>query len=97
MGDVAEGLLGAGAVDRNIEASMAGEDFAFIAKAVPSAFAFLGMRNESAGSTYGLHTAQYTMDESALAVGAALHAAVATKYLQQYHDKHGAEAGKDEL
>ena len=32
------------------EATMAGEDFAFIARAVPSCFIFLGIRNETLGS-----------------------------------------------
>ncbi len=31
------------------EASMAGEDFAFIAQAVPASFIFLGTRNETIG------------------------------------------------
>ncbi len=60
---------------------MAGEDFAFIAEKVPSAFIFLGIRNESAGSVHGLHTSRFTMDETVLKQGAALHAHLATAYL----------------
>jgi len=60
---------------------MAGEDFSFITQKVPSAFIFLGIRNESAGSVHGLHTAKFTMDESALKQGAALHTHLALNYL----------------
>jgi len=99
MADVASALLGPAAVDAATEASMAGEDFAFIAAAVPSAFGFLGTRNASAGSVHGLHTAQYMMDESALAVGAALHAALATQFLEQraLQGGGGGSGGRDEL
>lgn len=82
LAETAAELLGQGAVVRDIEPTMAGEDFAFIARAVPSSFAFVGIRNESAGSVHGLHTAQYRLDESALKVGAALHAALALRYLE---------------
>jgi metal-dependent amidase/aminoacylase/carboxypeptidase family protein len=34
----------------NTEATMAGEDFSFIARTVPSCFIFLGTRNESIGA-----------------------------------------------
>ena len=83
VSDVATDMLGAGAVVRDVEGTMAGEDFAFFARQVPAAFAFLGIRNESAGAVHGLHTAQYVMDESALKVGAALHATLAARWLQQ--------------
>lgn len=70
-----------------VEATMAGEDFAFIAQAVPSCFLFLGIRNETAGSVHGLHTSRFLMDESVLPLGAAMHAALATQYLEKY-SKH---------
>ena len=60
---------------------MAGEDFSFITQKVPSAFIFLGIRNETAGSVHGLHTAKVTMDESALKQGAALHTHLAINAL----------------
>ncbi len=100
---------------------MAGEDFAFFGRAVPAAFLFLGIRNESAGSVHNLHSPRwapahslpagagparmlwapallasvwcsherrcrarrFTMDESALHIGAALHASLAMEYLAQ--------------
>jgi IAA-amino acid hydrolase len=92
---VASSVFGGNMVDDDVEATMAGEDFAFIARKVPSAFVFLGIRNETAGSVYGLHTAQFTMDETVLKKGAALHAVLATEYLS----KHGVkkEASHAEL
>lgn len=66
------------------EATMAGEDFSFIARAVPACFLFLGTRNESIGAVHGLHTPRFTLDEGVLKVGAALHAALASEFLQQH-------------
>jgi IAA-amino acid hydrolase len=79
---VARAALGAGgAVDGDMEPSMAGEDFAFYARAVPSAFAVLGTRSEDAGATHGLHTPRFRVDEAILERGAALHAALASEFL----------------
>lgn len=99
MSEVAGELLGKHAVVPDVEPTMAGEDFAFIAKAVPSAFAFLGIRNETVGSVHGLHTAQYMMDEGVLKVGAALHTALALKFLESGGNVGGAAApaARDEL
>ena len=89
---IAAEMLGHEASIGDIEPTMAGEDFAFIASKVPAAFVFLGMRNESAGSVHGLHTAQYIMDEEALPIGSALHTAFALRYLEK-----NSLAQKDEL
>ena len=78
---VASSVYGGDKVDGDTEATMAGEDFAFIAQEVPSAFIFLGIRNETAGSVHGLHTSKFSMDESALKHGAALHVHLVTRYL----------------
>lgn len=101
VADTAESLFGAKNIIRDVEPTMAGEDFAFIARAVPSAFAFLGIRNESAGAVHGLHTAQFHLDESALARGAAMHTAVALRYLDGQSvgamPVQGTRSKKDEL
>ena len=55
-------------------ALMTGEDFAFIADAVPSAYMFLGIRNETLGSVHELHTPSFMLDEQ---VGRALSAVAA--------------------
>lgn len=68
---------------REYEGTMAAEDFAFIARAVPATFMFLGIRNETAGAVHGLHTARFIMDEQMLPVGAALHAALARDWLER--------------
>jgi IAA-amino acid hydrolase len=76
---VVDGMAPAGGVSW-LEApapTMAAEDFGFMSAAVPAAFAFLGVRNESVGSVHGLHTPRFRVDDGALATGAALHAATA--------------------
>ncbi len=73
---------------------MGGEDFAFYGAAgVPSAFIFMGTGTEGRGTTHGLHTPQFTVDEDILPLGAALHAALASEFL----DSRGAFVAKDEL
>jgi IAA-amino acid hydrolase len=54
------------------------------AEAVPGVFTFLGIRNETAGSVHGLHTAQFTMDEAQMPLGAALHATVALDFFAKH-------------
>ncbi|KAG1669512.1 hypothetical protein FOA52_015679 [Chlamydomonas sp. UWO 241] len=63
--------------------TMASEDFAFTAAAVPSCFAFLGIRNESIGSVHGLHSPSFKVDEAALKVGATYLASLAVTFLRQ--------------
>ncbi|KAL4436591.1 hypothetical protein ABPG75_003730 [Micractinium tetrahymenae] len=87
--DVASRLVPSPAQVAEAEASMAGEDFSFIGRAVPSAFIFLGIRNETLGSVHGLHTPRFTLDEGVLKLGAALHTALASEYLEQWHVRHG--------
>jgi IAA-amino acid hydrolase len=77
---VASGLLGAASV-RETEPLMAGEDFAFFGRAVPAAMLFLGVRNAALNATANLHSPQFRVDEAALPLGAALHAALAVEYL----------------
>lgn len=52
-----------------------GEDFAYFSQKVPSAFAFLGASN--ADCAFPHHHPRFNIDEAALPIGAALHAAVA--------------------
>lgn len=47
---------------------------------------------------HGLHTPRFTMDESVLKLGAALHTALASQYLQrQAAPGGGAAPGREEL
>ncbi|KAI3426500.1 hypothetical protein D9Q98_008865 [Chlorella vulgaris] len=88
---------GSGGIARvgETEATMAGEDFSFIARIVPSCFTFLGTRNESLGAVHGLHTPRFTLDEGVLKVGAALHTALASEYLEQWHSRVQARAREE--
>lgn len=61
------------------------------AEAVPGVFTYLGIGNETAGSVHGLHTPRFTLDETVLPRGAALHAAVAFEFLAS----HGAGAHEE--
>jgi len=92
---VAAGLFG-GASVVDTEPVMAGEDFAFYCLKVPCTFAFLGIRNETLGSVHNLHNPKFTLDESVLYRGAALHTAWALEYLRT-HQPAAATRGKDEL
>ena len=61
--------------------TMGGEDFAFYGAHAPTCFVGLGCRNESIGSTYGVHHPKFKMDESVLHLGSALHVAFALENL----------------
>lgn len=56
---------------------MGGEDFAFYTEEVPGCFVGLGIQNAANGCTYSVHHPMFKVDESALPVGSALHAAFA--------------------
>ncbi len=61
---------------------MGAEDFSYILHEVPGAIVFLGARPEGRESA-PLHSNRMVLDESALATGIALHAAVALRYLER--------------
>lgn len=54
------------------------------AEAFPGVFTYLGIYNESAGSVHQLHTAKFTLDESVMPRGAALHTAVALEFFNSH-------------
>ena len=62
----------------------ASEDFAFYTREMPGTFYVLGVGNEAAGITHGLHTPRFTIDEEALRVGPGFMAYLAWR--------HGTEA-----
>lgn len=62
---------------------MIAEDFAYFGQAVPSAFMFIGIRNESVGAVHNLHSVNFKVDEEVLHVGAAVHAAMAIEFLRK--------------
>lgn len=65
----AEKILGAENVYFTDSLSMAGEDFAYFAKVVPSVFFNLGTKNEKIGATEPLHSSSFIVDDRAIAVG----------------------------
>jgi hippurate hydrolase len=73
-GDVAESLVGAGNLVRNMEPSMGAEDFSFMLQARPGAYLRLGQGGE--GSCF-LHNSRYDFNDDVLSLGSALHASLA--------------------
>lgn len=51
------------------EPSMAGDDFSYFAKSVPSVYFHLGSRNEKKGAVMALHSSDFRIDEDCLLVG----------------------------
>lgn len=69
--DVAESLVGADHVVRDLEPSMGAEDFAFMLQSKPGAYLRIGQGGE--GSCF-LHNTRYDFNDDILPLGAALHA-----------------------
>ncbi|KAL9144676.1 hypothetical protein ABFS82_14G311200 [Erythranthe guttata] len=66
---------------RVVEQVMGSEDFSFYSEMIPATFFFIGIKNETLGSVHSPHSPLFVIDENALAVGAATHAAIAERYL----------------
>jgi amidohydrolase len=75
-GDVAESLVGAANLVRDLEPSMGAEDFSFMLRVKPGAYMRLGQGTENGlGSCY-LHNSRYDFNDEVLPLGAALHASL---------------------
>lgn len=75
-GDVAESLVGAANLVRDLEPSMGAEDFSFMLRVKPGAYMRLGQGAENGlGSCY-LHNSRYDFNDEVLPLGAALHASL---------------------
>ena len=72
--DVAERLLGADQVDRQLDPSMGAEDFSFMLQAKPGAYLRLGQGAENGVGSCFLHNSRYDFNDEVLPLGAALHA-----------------------
>jgi hippurate hydrolase len=80
--DTARDLLGPdGAVLAN-NPMMGAEDFSYVLQRVPGTMANLGTRPDS-GPVYPNHSNRMLLNESALATGVAMHAAVALRFLER--------------
>ena len=79
----AEQYLGAdNVVDLPIR--MTGEDFAYYSHQIPGCFYRLGIRNEAAGITHGLHTPRFNVDERCLETGMGVMAWSALRLLGEF-------------
>ncbi|MBP7567519.1 MAG: M20/M25/M40 family metallo-hydrolase, partial [Burkholderiaceae bacterium] len=71
--DVAESLVGAEHVQRDLEPSMGAEDFSFMLQVKRGAYLRLGQGGEA---NCFLHNSRYDFNDEVLPLGAALHAAI---------------------
>lgn len=65
--------------------TMGGEDFSFFTQKMPAVMFVIGSNNKTKTPPEHLHSPYFVIDEEALPIGAAFHAAVAISYL----DRHG--------
>ncbi|XP_071711189.1 IAA-amino acid hydrolase ILR1-like 6 [Rutidosis leptorrhynchoides] len=63
---------------------MGAEDFSFYSEVVPAAFFYIGIMNETLGSTHTGHSPYFMIDEDVLPIGAATHASIAERYLNEH-------------
>ncbi|MDY0165769.1 MAG: amidohydrolase [Thermoguttaceae bacterium] len=71
------------------EPFMGGEDFAHYAAEIPGLYFFLGVHDEQAGPSYGLHHPKMTVDEAALPIGVKAHVLLAIEYLRSVQTDTG--------
>lgn len=69
---------------RIVDPIMGAEDFSFYSKEIPAAFYYIGIRNEELGSIHSGHSPHFFIDEDVLPIGAATHAAIAERYLNEH-------------
>jgi hippurate hydrolase len=73
-GDVAEALVGADHVVRDMAPSMGAEDFSFMLQVKPGAYLRIGQGAENGVGSCFLHNTRYDFNDDILPLGAALHA-----------------------
>jgi amidohydrolase len=76
--DVAESLVGAEHVVRDLEPSMGAEDFSFMLQTKPGAYLRIGQGGEGNSS---LHNSRYDFNDDVLPLGSALHASLVEQAL----------------
>jgi IAA-amino acid hydrolase len=91
---VAAELLGPGSY-RDVPAMMGAEDFSFYSQAVPAGFYYIGVRNETLGSVHTGHSPYFMIDEDVLPTGAAVHAAIAERFLAEHGSLMGSASAGD--
>jgi amidohydrolase len=75
-GDVAQSLVGADNLVRNLEPSMGAEDFSFMLQAKPGAYMRIGQGEENGVGSCFLHNSKYDFNDDILPLGAAMHASL---------------------
>ncbi len=75
--DVAQSLVGAENVVRDLEPSMGAEDFSFMLQVKPGAYLRIGQGEEHGAGSCHLHNSHYDFNDAILPLGAALHASLA--------------------
>ena len=68
------------------ESVMPAEDFSRFAERFPATFMFLGIEDPAVTLPSGLHTPTFTVDESVLHKGAAMHTALAIEYCDRHSE-----------
>lgn len=81
VGEVVRDLFGSAALVTDRPVSLGGDDFAEFLLTVPGCYAYVGTRSGDPHTQYPLHNGHVDMDEGALPVAAALHAAYSWRYL----------------
>lgn len=74
--EVAQGLVGAEHVVRDLEPSMGAEDFSFMLQVKPGAYMRIGQGVENGVGSCFLHNSRYDFNDEILPLGAALHASL---------------------
>ncbi|MFZ4482156.1 MAG: M20 aminoacylase family protein [Rhodoferax sp.] len=74
--DVAQSLVGAGQVVRDLEPSMGAEDFSFMLQVKPGAYMRIGQGIAGGVGSCFLHNSRYDFNDEILPLGAALHASL---------------------
>jgi len=80
-GDVAESLVGAEHVVRDMEPSMGAEDFSFMLQVKPGAYFRIGQGAENGVGSCYLHNSRYDFNDDILPLGSALHASLAEQFM----------------
>ncbi len=93
---VIEDLFGARGVVALPTPIMGAEDFAYVLERTPGAMVLLGVRPPGTKDPAPCHSSQMLLDEEALPLGAALHAAIAIRFLRASPAQHAPLPGQQE-
>nr|WP_315431162.1 M20 aminoacylase family protein [uncultured Albidiferax sp.] len=78
---VAESIVGASQVVRDLDPSMGSEDFSFMLQVKPGAYLRIGQGTENGPGSCALHNSRYDFNDAILPLGAAMHASLAEQFM----------------